>query len=199
MKLTIDHKLPALSQILARSADTLSVSGRRSLFERAAYAVANLVRRHILRIAPAHHISAAKLGAQPTEFFGKAARRTTSSATSDYGLVTIGSAGFSRAFHPVTIRPTRGRRFLTIPKFAQSYGHTVKEMRSHYGWKVYRPGRAKILMGVKDGQRVPLFSLAEQVRQRQDRSLLPSDADIGATAATAAMRELSKQMEPMKA
>ena len=199
MKLTIDHKLPALSQILARSADTLSVSGRRSLFERAAYAVADLVRRHILRIAPAHHLSADKLGATPTEFFGKAARRTTSSATNDYGLVTIGSAGFSRAFHPVTIRPTGGRRFLTIPKFAQSYGHTAKEMRSHYGWKIYRPGRTKILMGVKDGQRVPLFALAEQVRQRQDRSLLPSDADIGTTAATAAMRELSKQTEPVKA
>lgn len=199
MKLTIDHNIPALGRVLAKNADMLGGAARRGIFARAAYAVANLVRRHILRIAPAHHLSAAKLGAQPTEFFGKAARRTTSKATSSYGLVTIGSAGFSRAFHDVTIRPTGGRRFLTIPKFAQSYGRTVKEMRSHFGWKIYRPGRARILMGVKDGERVPLFALAEQVRQRQDRSLLPSDADIGTTAAAAAMRELATQMERVKA
>ena len=192
MKLRIDHDLPALSRILAENADIVGVSGRRSMFARAAYAVANLVRRHILGIAPAHHITAAQLGAQPTEFFGKAARRTTSSATSDHGLVTIGSAGFSRAFHDVTIRPTNGKRFLTIPKFAQAYGHTVKEMRSHFGWKVYRPGSAKILIGARDGERVPLFALAEQVRQRQDRSLLPSDAEMGAAASRAAMSELER-------
>lgn len=195
MKLAIDHRIPALGRILAQSADFTSAAGRRSMFERAAYAVANLVRRHILRIAPAHHITAARLGAQPTEFFGKAARRTTSRATSNYGLVEIGSAGFSRAFREVTIRPTNGRRWLTIPKSAGSYGHTVKEMRSHFGWKIYRPGNARILMGVKDGERVPLFALAEQVRQRQDRSLLPGDGAIGEAASAAAMREFSRQME----
>lgn len=195
MNLTVSNNAPALSAVLAKSADFTGAAGRRSMFERAAYAVANLVRRHILRIAPAHHLSAAKLGAQPTEFFGKAARRTTSSATSDYGLVTIGSAGFSRAFREVTIRPTNGRRWLTIPRAAASYGHTVKEMRSHFGWKIYRPGNAKILVGVKDGERMPLFVLAEQARQRQDRSLLPSDGAIGEAASAAAMREFSRQME----
>lgn len=195
MKLAIDHNIPALGRILAQSADFTIAAGRRSMFERAAYAVANLVRRHILRIAPAHHITAAKLGAQPTEFFGKAARRTTSRATSNYGLVEIGSAGFSRAFREVTIRPTNGRRWLTIPKSAASYGHTVKEMRSHAGWKIYRPGSARILIGVKDGRRVPLFALAEQAHQRQDRSLLPGDRELGEAASAAAMREFSRQME----
>lgn len=199
MKLTVDHNLPALGRVLAQSADIVGSSGRRSMFARAAYAVANLVRRHILRIAPAHHLSAAKLGATPTELFGKAARRTTSRATSSYGLVTIGSVGFSRAFRSVAIRPTNGRRFLTIPRAAASYGHTVKEMRSHFGWKIYRPGDARILIGVKDGERIPLFALAEQVRQRQDRSLLPGDAEMGETAAAAAMKELSTQMELVRA
>ena len=195
MKLAIDHNIPALGRILAQSADFTSAAGRRSMFERAAYAVANLVRRHILRIAPARHITAARLGAQPTEFFGKAARRTTSSATQNYALVTIGSAGFSRAFRAVSIRPKTGKRFLTIPTSADSYGHTVKEMRSHFGWKIYRPGNARILMGVKDGRRVPLFALAEQAHQRQDRSLLPDDRELGETAAQAAMKEVVSQIE----
>ena len=198
MTLTVSHNLPELGVKLAKSADVLNAQRLRAVFSRAAYSVANLVRRHILRIAPAHHLSAAKLGAQPTEFFGKAARRTTSRATSSRGIVTIASPGFSRAFHDVEIRPTGGRRFLTIPKNRASYGHTVKEMRSHYGWKIYRPGRAKILIGYRDGERVPLFALAEMVRQRQDRSLLPSDGAIDEAATAGAMGEIAKKLEAVR-
>jgi len=194
----VTHNVPALGLVLAKSADVLNAQRLRAVFSRAAYSVANLVRRHILWIAPAHHLWAAKLGAQHTEFFGKAARHTTSRATSRRGIVTIASPGFSRAFHDVEIRPTGGRRFLTIPKNRESYGHTVKEMRSDFGWKIYRPGSAKILIGVKDGERVPLFTLAEMVRQRQDRSLLPSDGAIDEAATAGAMGEISKKLEAVR-
>ena len=192
MKIDITHDLPRLSRTIADRADRLSdPSKRRRLFARAAASCANLVRRHILRIAPARHTTADSLGAQPTEFLGKAARRTYHEATSDAAVVVIPSPGFSRAFHDVVIRP-RGKSFLTIPKAAESYGHTAREMRSTFGWKLFRPGEKKILIGVKDGRRLPLFSLAESAKQAQDRTLLPSDAELESAAAHAIVEGLAR-------
>lgn len=190
MKIDITHDLPRLSRTIAARADRLSdPSKRRRLFARAAASCANLVRRHILRIAPARHTTADSLGAQPTEFLGKAARRTYHEATPNTAEVVIPSPGFSRAFHDVVIRP-RAKAHLTIPKAAESYGHTAHEMRSTFGWKLFRPGKAKILIGVKDGRRLPLFALADVVHQRKDRSLLPSDAALDAAASQAILEGL---------
>lgn len=192
MKIDITHDLPRLSRTIADRADRLSdPSKRRRLFARAAASAANVVRRHLLRLAPARHATANRLGAQPTEFVGKAARRTYHEATSDAAVVVIPSPGFSRAFHDVVIRP-REKPALTLPLAAESYGHTAHEMRSTFGWKLFRPGKKKILIGVKDGRRVPLFALADVVHQRKDRSLLPSDAELEAAAAHAILEGLAR-------
>ena len=47
-------------------------------------------------------------------------------------------------------------------------------------------------MGSKDGETIPLYCLKKRVDQRQDRSLLPSDAEIGAAANAAIIGTLDR-------
>lgn len=171
----------------------VDAAGRRDLFSAAAAAVSNLVRRHIAADAPRRHNSASRLGATPTGFMEAAARKTVFHADEQHGEVVIPSPGFGRAFHDVEITPTKANR-LTIPISAHAYGHRVSELRS-FGWKFFQGLKGHeaedILFGYrgkgKDREVKPLYVLKNYVRQAQDRSLLPSDAAIGTTAARAMM------------
>lgn len=162
-------------------------TGRHLLYTAAANAVAILVRAHLAKLGSWKHQSAEKLGAQPTGILVEAATRTTFSATSEYGEVVIPTPAVRRAFHDVEIRP-KSWMFLTIPAASESYGKAAVVLAAH-GWKIYRPGKAKILMGRLSKDEAPkvLYYLKESVRQSQDRSLLPSDEEIHATAAAAMM------------
>lgn len=167
-------------------------AGRRLLYSAAANAVAILVRGHLAKLGTWKHASAEKLGAQPTGILGEAATRTTSHATSAYGEVVIPTPAVRRAFHDVEIRP-KNWMFLTIPAASESYGKAAAVLAAH-GWKIYRPGKAKILKGRLSKDEAPkvLYYLKDSVRQRQDRSLLPSDDEIHATAANAMVALLRK-------
>ena len=48
------------------------------------------------------------------------------------------------------------------------------------GWTVFTPKGRDFIMGKQDGDKEPtlLYALKKQVVIRQDRSLLPSDADV---------------------
>lgn len=171
----------------------VDAAGRRDLFSAAAAAVSNLVRRHIASDAPRRHNSARRLGATPTGFMEAAARKTVFHADEQHGEVVIPSPGFGRAFHDVEITPTKANR-LTIPISAHAYGHRVSELKS-FGWKFFQGLKGHeaedILFGYrgkgKDREVKPLYVLKNYIRQEQDRSLLPSDAEIGTTAARAMM------------
>lgn len=171
----------------------VGAAGRHDLFSAAAAAVCNLVRRHIAAEAPRRHFSASRLGAAPTGHLEEAARKTVYHADSEHGEVVIPAPGFERAFHDVEITPTRANR-LTIPIRDVAYGHRASELRS-LGWKFFQGLKGHksedILFGYrgkgKDREVVPLYLLKTHVQQDQDRSLLPSDAEIGTTAARAMM------------
>ena len=169
----------------------VGTAGRHLLYSAAANAVAILVRKHLSRLGTWKHMSAERLGAQPTGILGRAATRTTSNATNERGEVVIPTPAVRRAFHDVEIRP-RSWDFLTIPASREAYGKRASVLAS-LGWKLYRPGKAKILMG-KLGDDAPkvLYYLAQSVHQRQDRSLLPSDREITSTAANAMMAIIRK-------
>ena len=183
---------------LHRFLDCLKPGSRRLLYSAAAAAVSNLVRRHIAADAPRRHNSASRLGATPTGFQEKAARGTVHHSDETHGEVVIPSPGFGRAFHDVEIVPTHGAA-LTLPISEFSYGRRVSEMRS-LGWIIFRPrgkGDIKgkdILFGAQgkdnDSQFIPLYILKKRVRQRQDRTLLPSDAAISTTASRAMITTL---------
>ena len=184
--LKITSNAEQVSVRLGQWVSKVGSAGRHLLYSAAANAVAILVRGHLSRLGTWKHMSAERLGAQPTGILGKAATRTTSNATSERGEVVIPTPAVRRAFHDVEIRP-KSWDFLTIPAAREAYGMRAGVLAS-LGWQLFRPGKAKILMG-RLGSDEPkvLYYLATSVHQRQDRSLLPSDREISSTAANAMM------------
>ena len=177
---------------MARWRDVMRPEFARRVMAVIADRVENLVRRHLLRIVPAHHIWATKLGAQPTGHLEKGARATTATHGTDFAEVAIPIPGISRAFHNLSIVP-KNKAALTIPIAAASYGHRVSELRG-IGWAIFRPKGKDVLMGTPQGggEAVPLYLLKKRVEQRQDRTLLPSDAEIAAEASRAIMGMLDR-------
>ena len=184
---------------LHRFLDCLKPAGRHHLFSAAAASVSNLVRRHIAADAPRRHVHALTDGAGPsTGFMEKAARKTVFRADAQHGEVVIPSPGFGRAFHDVEIVPTHGAA-LTLPISGFSYGRRVKEMTA-MGWLIFRPKRDKskdidgstLWGGLKGDEPIPLYILKKRVAQRQDRSLLPSDAALSTTASRAMISEINR-------
>ncbi len=176
---------------LARWRDIAKPEARRRIFAVVADKVENLVRRHILRIAPAHHTAAQRLGATPTGHYEKGARTTVSHAGDDFAEVVIPIPGISRAFKNLAITP-KNASALTLPISPHSYGQRVSRMRQ-LGWTIFRPKGKDVLMGAqKDQEAVPLYLLKKRVEQRQDRTLLPSDQELSRTAAAAIMGTLDR-------
>ena len=175
--MTLSIKIPAG---LSKWTDLVGPDGRHDLFSVAANAVQILVRDHLSGEAMKRHFTARSLGATPTYILQKAARGTTFNATSEYGEVVIPISGIGRAFHDINLTtPTRnGKKFLTVPCDKDSYGHTVDWMRRR-GWKIFRPGQAKILLGYKRKGDKPkkLFTLSEGHTLKKDPSLLPTQAE----------------------
>lgn len=169
---------------LGKWLDLVKSEGRLQLFHAVADNVAELVRDHLFRIAPRHHISAHRLGATPTGHIEKGARATQFTASANGAEVIIPIPGLSRAFGPLTITP-RNAAALTLPVSPHAYGKRVGELRAN-GWNIFRPKGHDILMGsLGDDEAVPLYVLKRRVQLKQDRSLLPSDAELGTTASKA--------------
>lgn len=165
-------------------------AGRRLLYSAAANAVSILVRSHLSRLGSWKHQSAENLGAQPTGFLQKAARGTVHKAGETGGEVII-PAPLGRAFHDVEIRP-RVAGTLTIPASAEAYGKRAGVLAA-LGWKIWRPKKRDFLMGSIEGVEPKiLYWLKASVHQRQDRELLPSDADMQRAAAGAMMAEIRR-------
>ena len=179
--------------------DCLKPGSRRHIFSAAAAAVSDLVRRHIAADAPRRHVHALLNGqGRRTGFMEKAARKTVFHADETHGEVVIPSPGFGRAFHDVEIVPTHGAA-LTLPVSKFSYGRSVKVLQS-LGWMIFRPKGKSVILGYQKNQTkrngqhtpIPLYILKKSVRQRQDRTLLPSDAAISTTASRAMLSEINR-------
>lgn len=189
----VDYRIPnALRSFLG----SLGPAGRHNLFSAAAAAVCNLVRLHIMKETPKRHTTAAELGAKATGHLEKAARKTVFTADTEHGEVVIPAPGFGRAFHDVEITPTNSRA-LTIPIHQLAYGKRIRELQA-LGWTTFVPKRSEgalmsgLVMGSRDGEVVPLYVLKQRVRQKQDRTLLPSDTEINSTAARAMIAEIQR-------
>ena len=170
---------------LGKWLDLVKSEGRRQLFHAMADSVTELVRNHLSRIAPRHHISAHRLGATPTGHIEKGARATQFTASANGAEVIIPIPGLSRAFRPLTITP-RTANALTLPVSSHSYGKRVGELRAS-GWNIFRPKGKDTLWGKlqDEDDAVPLYVLKKRVQLKQDRSLLPSDAELSGTASKA--------------
>ena len=177
--------------------NALGPSNRQRLNAVGAKALEVKVRSHVARISSGRHGSAGRLGASPTGHYRKGMRGIAGHATANGGEVVIPIAGISRAFHDITLTtPTReGKKYLTIPKHAAAYGHTVPELKRR-GWKIFRPGKSLCLLGYRNKGEKPvmLFALAEAVHQRQDPSLLPSQAECAQVVSSAMTAEINRRL-----
>ena len=179
---------------LSKFVDVVKADERRNIFSAAANAVRIIIRDHLSAQSARRHFTAANLGAMPTGILEKAAAKTTFHADQDHGEVVIPTPAVARAFGDVTIAAQRAGS-LTLPISRFAYAHRVGELKAN-GWSIFRPKGHDILMGnLKDEDPVPLYILKKRVTQRQDRSLLPSDADIGTAAARAMITEIRRVTE----
>ena len=159
----------------------LGPGNRRRLHDVGAKDAEVRIRKHLYRIASSRHASAAAVGGRPTGHIRKGISAITRTANEREGVVTIPIPGITRARRDINMStPTsNGKKYFTIPKHSASYGHTVPEMKAR-GWKIFRPGQKKVLLGYrsKGDKPVILFALATKISQKKDPSLLPTTGEI---------------------
>lgn len=177
--------------------NALGPSNRQRLNAVGAKALEVKVRSHVARISAGRHRASAALGASPTGHYRKGMRGIAGHATANGGEVVVPIAGISRAYHDITLTtPTsEGKKYLTIPKHAAAYGHTVPELKRR-GWKIFRPGKKLCLLGYRNKGEKPvmLYALAEAVHQRQDPSLLPSQAECAQVVSSAMTADINRRL-----
>ena len=137
--------------------------------------VADLTHDYIGMIASTRHATAERLGAAPTGFFGRAADKVSMTADPSGATVTINHPGFIRAFRTVEIVPSKSK-YLAIPINAISYGHRAIDLWA--AMNLFIPKGKRVIAATIGGVLTPLYALCKSVTQKQDRSLLPSDADF---------------------
>ena len=162
---------PKLSQLVA----ALGPEGRKTLNAGAAANLFAVVRDHIRRDAARRHATARKLGAAPTGHLEKAAGSVQKASDETGATVSVSSPGFGRVFRALHVRPVRARS-LTIPVHALGYGRRASEVAAAH--PLFRPKGKDYLMADIDGEATVIYLLRRAVTVPQDRTLLPSDADL---------------------
>ena len=192
VEITVDDKA---STVIAALIDACGKAGRVHLHQVAANALANLIQRHVAYYAARKHTTARELGAQITGHYEKGSAAITSHGDFESGTVVIPIPGIQRAWHDLNITAKKGA--LTIPVHQMSYGRRVLEMEA-LGWKVWSPKKkdgatmSGVLMGRRDGEVAALYILKKSVHQPKDPTLLPSNEELGKTAAESAVREVMR-------
>jgi hypothetical protein len=154
------------TDVLRRLAGGLS--NRAPLHARIAVTTRNFVQDHVRGLD--QHRTANRLGAQPTGHLATAAKGIESESDERAATLKIPRASRLRAaFGTYTIRPKNGKKYLTIPDNARTYGKRVAEIREPLHFRMVG-GRHKALC-FKDG--TVAFWLREQVTIKEDRTLLP--------------------------
>ena len=153
----------------------LGPEDRCKLNESAARRLWSDIRVHLEREAGRRHGTAQRLGAQPLRHLEEAAQSTEWTADAEAAAVTVHSPGISRVFHPLQLAPKRAQS-LTIPVHWLGYGQSASEVSAAY--RLFRPKGKDYLMADVEGTPTVIYLLRKQVTVPQDRSLLPSDAEL---------------------
>lgn len=138
------------------------------------------------------HASAQRLGATPSGFRERAAKRIESASDSTAAIVRIPrNTGLGRAFGDVTLRPGSGRTYLTIPACAETYGKSMRDFpHGTFAYAFLLKSRSPVMLWAEAGGRHDkgdvAYWLRRQIFQPQDRTLLPSDAGYTTLASEAA-------------
>ena len=166
-----------VSPQLAAVMRTFSAGGLANLHRAAGVEVQRITADHLAKRPGNHWSLAAEKVASPA-----ALNADTSGAT-----LTIKHPGITRAFRTITIVP-REMKALAIPISPISKGFRAAELWDRM--KLFIPKGGRIIAATIGGQLTPLYVLCSKVTQRQDRSLLPSDAAFQRAAMDGAMAYL---------
>ena len=88
-----------------------------------------------------------KLGADSLGYWKKVADDTVLTSVTETGAtVTIANAPFRPRLFGAVIKPTGGRKFLTIPLVKEAYGMRVQEYEQQSGHALFRLGHSRVLV-----------------------------------------------------
>jgi len=169
--------------MLRKILEAVGPSGRAKLNAAVGRKLSYLVRGHFLGLQSSRHATAERLGATPTNYWGKAAESVSMTSDDESSTVSIGAPGISRAAQDIDIVPGEGKKYLSIPIASESYGNRmlIGETAPRFENGFFFTSKAGNLIYAqkqgkgKDAQIHPLYLLKPSVHQQQDRSLLPSD------------------------
>ncbi len=161
---------------------------RRPMHQRIAEDAAEFTKDYLRETG--RHATADRLGAKPTGFRAKNAQLVESAFDDEKSYVRMPRrTGLGRAFGEMVILPGAGRTFLTLADSAQTYGKRVGDFpEGTFEFKIVQ-GRFPAL--VFKGTDEVGYYLARKVRQKQDRTLLPSDEDYVEVGSRSGMTYLS--------
>ena len=144
------------------------------------------------------HRSADRLGASPTGFRNQNAAAVEAQSDDNEARVVIPRrTGLGRAFAEVLIRPGSGRTYLTIPAHQTTYGKSVRDFPDGtFRFAIIRSFRTFPAQVFADGpyQGEVGFWLKREVRQKQDRTLLPPDEEYASAARGGAVDYLTETL-----
>jgi hypothetical protein len=176
----------AATGLLARLIDGLT--DRTRLHQTLGTTLEKTTAAHLLAASRSRHKSARALGASPTGHLSRAAESVTHEADSDGVSIGITSPGITRAVRDLDIKPTGGRKYLTIPARKEAYGKRAGEIDGLSFFRSKKTGTAGLGITTGKGKERKLhvfYWLVKSVTVPQDRELIPS-ADQYRTAAAGA-------------
>jgi hypothetical protein len=184
----------------------VSQLARRDIFERfgpkrrtemnaeMALGVREFTRNHLFKLSGERHATANRLGASPSGHLAQAVRAVEQGAIAADpagATLTINHVGLGRAFHDVTITPSK--KYLTLPIAAAAYNRRAGQL-DHLFFFTSKGGNAFLAQRDPTAKGIKLmYLLKRSVTQKQDRSLLPSDEEWSDAAA-----EIGRQWIQMK-
>lgn len=156
------------------------LADRSQLHAAMAVDMVNITRDYLTK--DARHATAQRLGAQPTGFRALSAKFLEADSDAEAAIMRIPrSTGLGRAFSDILILPGSGRTYLTIPATAETYGKVVRDFpEGTFKFAIFQGAKPfPTLTWAEDGgthkKGDVAWYLRRSVKQKQDRTLLPSD------------------------
>lgn len=141
------------------------------------------------------HNTAARLGATATGHHQKAAASVTAQHDEEEArLVIPRRTGLGRAFGDVVVRPGSGRTYLTLSGHGKTYGCSVRDFpEGTFQFAILYAHRVFPVLLWADGpdKGQVAYWLRREVKQQQDRTLLPSDEGYAGVARRASIEYLT--------
>jgi hypothetical protein len=141
------------------------------------------VRNYIRENAPKRHTTATKLHGTPTGFYGVEVGESVKGIGRPEAAVVSMHSAMKRAFDDVLIKAIVNT-YLTLPLSGASYGYRIRKGFSDRfkGGFFFKSKKGNLLYAIKpDPKKVDmilLYLLRTEVKQKMDRTLLPSDVEI---------------------